>query len=129
VSSETSAIRTQTPGNYPERNKLHLDHGGTLKKRNLFEVSVTISAFQVHIPGPQFHLFTSHTTPLCIHTSVSFHGDRTSVLVFRILTFSYCCSLCPPIVTPRGCVYRPVEPPNDTPCVGQAVQLLLLFVS
>jgi len=24
VSSETSAIRTQTPGNYPKRNKLHL---------------------------------------------------------------------------------------------------------
>jgi len=23
VSSETSAIRTQTPGNYPKRNKLH----------------------------------------------------------------------------------------------------------
>jgi len=25
VSSETSAIRTQTPGNYPKRNKLQLD--------------------------------------------------------------------------------------------------------
>jgi len=24
VSSETSAIRTQTPGNYPKRNKLHV---------------------------------------------------------------------------------------------------------
>jgi len=24
VSSETSAIRTQTPGNYPKRNKLHI---------------------------------------------------------------------------------------------------------
>jgi len=27
VSSETSAIRTQTPGNYPKRNKLQLEHG------------------------------------------------------------------------------------------------------
>jgi len=26
VSSETSAIRTQTPGNYPKRNKLHLKY-------------------------------------------------------------------------------------------------------
>jgi len=26
VSSETSAIRTQTPGNYPKRNKLQLLH-------------------------------------------------------------------------------------------------------
>jgi len=31
VSSETSAIRTQTPGNYPKRNKLHLEHGESLK--------------------------------------------------------------------------------------------------
>jgi len=30
VSSETSAIRTQTPGNYPKRNKLHLEHGESL---------------------------------------------------------------------------------------------------
>ena len=31
VSSETSVIRTQTPGNYPKRNKLHLEHGESLK--------------------------------------------------------------------------------------------------
>ena len=33
VSSETSAIRTQTPGNYPKRNKLHVEHGESLKTR------------------------------------------------------------------------------------------------
>ena len=33
VSSETSAIRTQTPGNYPKRNNLHLEHGESLKTR------------------------------------------------------------------------------------------------
>jgi len=32
-SSETSAIITQTPGNYPKRNKLHLEHGESLKTR------------------------------------------------------------------------------------------------
>jgi len=31
VNSETSAIRTQTPGNYPKRNKLLLEHGESLK--------------------------------------------------------------------------------------------------
>jgi len=36
VSSETSAIRTQTPGNYPKRNKLHLEHGESLKTRMLY---------------------------------------------------------------------------------------------
>ena len=33
VSSETSANRTHTPGNYPKRNKLHLEHGESLKTR------------------------------------------------------------------------------------------------
>ena len=33
VSSETSAIKTQTPGNYPKTNKLHLEHGESLKTR------------------------------------------------------------------------------------------------
>jgi len=33
MSSETSAIRIQTPGNYPKRNKLHLEHGESLKTR------------------------------------------------------------------------------------------------
>jgi len=35
VSSETSAIRTQTPGNHPKRNKLHLEHGESLKNKNI----------------------------------------------------------------------------------------------
>jgi len=34
VSSETSAIRTQTPGNHPKRNILHLEHGGKLENKN-----------------------------------------------------------------------------------------------
>jgi len=38
VSSETSAIRTQTPGNYPKRNKLHLEHGESLKTRLLRKI-------------------------------------------------------------------------------------------
>ena len=33
VSSETSAIKTQTPGNYPKRDKLYLEHGESLKTR------------------------------------------------------------------------------------------------
>ena len=33
VSSETSAIRSQTPGNYPKRNNLHLGHGESLRTR------------------------------------------------------------------------------------------------
>ena len=33
VSSETSAVRTQTSGNYPKGNKSHLEHGESLKTR------------------------------------------------------------------------------------------------
>ena len=45
VSSETSVIRTQTPGNYPKRNKLHLEHGESLKTRILF-ISFTLTSFK-----------------------------------------------------------------------------------
>jgi len=34
ASSETSAIKSQTPGNYPKRNKLHLQHGESLRTRS-----------------------------------------------------------------------------------------------
>ena len=33
VSSETSAIKTQTPGNCPKRNNSHLEHGESLRTR------------------------------------------------------------------------------------------------
>ena len=33
--SETSAIRTQTPGNYPKENILHREHGESLKSRTV----------------------------------------------------------------------------------------------
>jgi len=34
--SETSAIRTQTPGNYPKENTLHIEHGESLKSRTIY---------------------------------------------------------------------------------------------
>jgi len=45
VSSETSAIRTQTPGNYPKRNKLHLEHGESLKTRmsKMYETKAVVT--------------------------------------------------------------------------------------
>jgi len=52
VSSETSAIRTQMPGNYPKRNKLHLDHTESLKTGTAltcFVVIVTPSSWSALI--------------------------------------------------------------------------------
>jgi len=36
--SETSAFRTQTPGNYPNENILHKEQGESLKSRKLDKV-------------------------------------------------------------------------------------------
>ena len=38
--SETSAIRTQTPGNYPKENILHIEHGESLKSRIIEETDI-----------------------------------------------------------------------------------------
>ena len=54
VSSETSAIRTQTPGNYPKRNKLHLEHGESLKTR------MTLPICSHRPPTPHPHPPPSH---------------------------------------------------------------------
>jgi len=50
VSSETLAIRTQTPGNYPKRNKFHLEHGESLKTRIvlLFVIVKNVSKSDVY---------------------------------------------------------------------------------
>jgi len=42
--SETSAIRTQTPGNYPKENILHIEHGESLKSRIREKVVISISS-------------------------------------------------------------------------------------
>jgi len=52
VSSETSAIRTQTPGNYPKRNKLHLEHGESLKTRYEKPDSTREAAIQIDERAP-----------------------------------------------------------------------------
>ena len=56
VRSETSTIRTQTPGNYPKRNKLHLEHGESLKTRtnkmqqfSFIDLSVDIFEYDLHV--------------------------------------------------------------------------------
>ena len=42
--SETSAIRTKTPGNYPKENILHNEHGESLKssRQILFTVKIIL---------------------------------------------------------------------------------------
>jgi len=50
MSSETSAIRTQTPGNYPNRNKLHLEHGESLKNKYCI---CFCYCFKLHDTGPR----------------------------------------------------------------------------
>ena len=51
VSSETSAIRTQTPGNYPIRNKLQMLMTSTsgIQILNIYGILVTKSHFSLNI--------------------------------------------------------------------------------
>ena len=80
VSSETSAIRTQTPGNYPKRNKLHLQSWRTqvrmLNKRNLSAtqknsvlcISLTGSLHCLSFPMTQLFLSVILNVLLLRHT-------------------------------------------------------------
>jgi len=47
--SETSAISTVTPGNYPKENILHTEHGESLKSR-LISSCVSTIQLMFHIP-------------------------------------------------------------------------------
>jgi len=61
VSSETSAIRTQTPGNYPKRNKLHLEHGESLKTTMHFVHTVCLCVpYGSHKKQRLFFLYGIH---------------------------------------------------------------------
>ena len=41
--SETSAIKTKTPGNYPKENILRIEHGESLKSRHILSELYSIS--------------------------------------------------------------------------------------
>ena len=41
--SETSVIRTQTPGNYPKENILHIEHGESLKYKFIIILIIIIT--------------------------------------------------------------------------------------
>jgi len=47
--SETSAYKIQTPGNYPEENIQHTEHGESLKSRILY-------AYYIEYYGPILHV-------------------------------------------------------------------------
>ena len=76
VSSETSAIRTQTPGNYPKRNKLHLEHGESLKTR--FVESRKLSTNKCTYIN--FHIKTLKIAPTCFDPKIILRELRCSLL-------------------------------------------------
>jgi hypothetical protein len=55
--SETSAYKIQTPGNYPEENIQHTEHGESLKSR-IIKLFTTIQACE-QFNGPQTHVSLS----------------------------------------------------------------------
>jgi len=63
VSSETSAIRTQTPGNYPKRNNLHLEHGESLRTR-LIHLYGEETTFFIHLRMKMEPIVSSETSAI-----------------------------------------------------------------
>jgi len=81
VSSETSAIKSQTPGNYPKRNKLHLQHGESLRTRLNKICHLLIRATcptNIILLREDFRLPTSECVVCCLftHLSASYYADR-----------------------------------------------------
>jgi hypothetical protein len=53
--SETSAYKIQTPGNYPEENIQHTEHGESLKSRMYNEVTLLAgNVFNVFLISPHY---------------------------------------------------------------------------
>jgi len=94
VSSETSAIKSQTPGNYPKRNKLHLQHGESLRTR-IYGLFARFS-FVLTVCALSFVYAFRHRVP-----SLSmFHVCRMRPLFSLYLGFSFTCALASVIVFP-----------------------------
>jgi len=75
VSSETWA-RTQTPGNYPKRNKLHLEHGESLKTA----MGNKLIFFFFFCAAISTHHITFITNPLSYpYTALNFTHDVPSM--------------------------------------------------
>ena len=95
VSSETSAIRTQTLGNYPKRKKLHLEHSESLKTRKMVISLKTLwqgLVLMMYLKDNQYWcassrcvLYSSKELSAAIHTVK--HNYITSIIVtMRVLT-------------------------------------------
>jgi len=47
--SETSAISTVTPGNYPKEDILHTEHGESLKSRNVYSFNLILGGMNDYL--------------------------------------------------------------------------------
>ena len=64
VSSETSAIKSQMPGNYPKRNKLHLQHGESLrtkKNKMIYKICCGVAHEYCGIPPYDGNVIRNYT--------------------------------------------------------------------
>ena len=74
VSSETSAIRTQTPGNYPKRNKLHLEHDESLKTNSILSYCCQGHVAQQYAQNTLLHFHSNNglanMTTMLVYTTM-----------------------------------------------------------
>jgi len=63
--SETSAIRTQTLGNYPKENMLHIEHGESLKSRK-----------HIHKPSYMLQQYIAFVKEALIQSNITFNIEE-----------------------------------------------------
>jgi len=80
VSSETSEIRTQTPGNYPKGNKLHLEHGESLKTRTFTLFVSVINQLDAH----NFCFTISFILCLYMFRAPCAHHQEVKTVLYRL---------------------------------------------
>jgi len=73
VSSETSAIRTQTPGNYPKRNKLQPEDGPHVRPKHVVVRTLIILIIEVNIVVFDCVFSTRNSLPLYPVTWLTVH--------------------------------------------------------
>jgi len=86
--SETSAFRTQTPGNYPKENILRKEHGESLKSRNQvpFLASCSVTLGRCTFPNASDRI-SQKKKNIYICSSAYFYGCRPAYVRTYIHTY------------------------------------------
>jgi len=74
---ETSAYKIQTPGNYPEENIQHTEHGESLKSRSVYSL---VKSVHYRLPTPPVISANNNSSyspwPQGLHRNSTYKGNK-----------------------------------------------------